>query len=307
MDWDLYAAARSLLDAGGPTEALALLRAARRTGPLAGPLGTLEARCLLMGARPAEAAAALRAVIAGGDADYWTFRHLAEAERECGDWPAVAAAHRRSHAAIGWPESLAAGYVMTHDYFSHNIPDWTRWFAAHVPAAPIAALEIGSWQGASACWLLDRIVGPRGGRLTCIDTFEGSSEHQGWLAAVTGATGQTIEALFDANTARTGRATQLRKLVGASADLLPGLRGERFDFIYVDGAHEAKQVIQDAVLCWALLPPGGCLLFDDLPFTFPQQPEQDTARAVDFFLSVFAADLTVLERGRQLLLRRDRA
>lgn len=304
MDWDAYRQVKILVDAGRPRDALALLEPLRARGDLPGPMVGLEALCLLMHGRAAQAADALQAVIARGEADYWTWRHLAQARQDLGDWKGVAAAFRHSHAVIGWPESLQRGYAMTHDYFSHNIPDWTGWFAEHIPAAPIAMLEIGSWQGASACWLLDRIVGPRGGRLTCVDTFEGSSEHAAWLADVTGRAGATIEALFDANVALTGRAAQLRKLVGASQETLPGLHGERFDAIYVDGAHEAKFVIQDAVLSWGLLAPGGCLLFDDVPFTFPQRPQQDTARAIDFFLSVFDEDLTVLERGRQLLLRR---
>ena len=41
-----------------------------------------------------------------------------------------------------------------------------------------------------------------------------------------------------------------------------------------------------------------------VPFTFAGRPAQDTARAIDFFLSAFTDDLVVLERGRQLLLRR---
>jgi len=41
------------------------------------------------------------------------------------------------------------------------------------------------------------------------------------------------------------------------------LMNEHFDFIYIDGAHEAKFVIQDAVLALPLLKPGGYILFDD--------------------------------------------
>ena len=219
-----------------------------------------------------------------------------------GDADAAAAQYRQAHALIGWPESQRHGYVFTHDYFSSNIPQWRDWFATHITAAPIAALEIGSWQGGSACWLLDAVVAPRGGHLTCIDTFAGSSEHEGLAAAGPGA----LEAAFDANIARSLQGARVRKLAGRSQDVLPRLHGERFDFIYIDGAHEAKFVIQDAVLCWGLLPAGGHMLFDDVPFAFAAAPEQDTARAIDFFLSVFRDDVTVIARGRQLLLRRER-
>jgi predicted O-methyltransferase YrrM len=224
--------------------------------------------------------------------------------REQRDWPGSFAATRRAHALAGWTESEAHGYVVSHDYFSSNIANWQGWFRDHIRAAPIACLEIGSWQGGSSCWLLDKVVGPRGGRLTCIDLFEGSSEHAGFLAAVTAELGGGLETLFDQNIARSGHAEAVRKLVGLSQGVLPRLHGERFDFIYIDGAHEAKFVIQDAVLCWQLLPVGGHMLFDDVPFTFPGRPAQDTARAINFFLSVFEDEIEVIANERQLLLRR---
>src|SRR5262249_41378866 len=67
------------------------------------------------------------------------------------------------------------------------------------------------------------------------------------------------------------------------------------------GLNEAKYVIQDALLCWRVLRPGGFLLVDDLGFHFPNNPEQDTAKAIDAFLAWFADELSVIERGRQLL------
>jgi len=124
---------------------------------------------------------------------------------------------------------------------------------------PIYCLEVGSWQGASATWLLDKVVSARGGLLSCIDTFAGSSEHE----ALLGSLGSSLEAIFDSNIAKTGYRAMCRKLVGSSQERLRPLPPEAFDFIYIDGAHEAKFVIQDAVLALPLLKPGGYILFDD--------------------------------------------
>ena len=112
------------------------------------------------------------------------------------------------------------------------------------------------------------MVGPRGGQLTCIDTFEGSSEHLQWLGTIP----DGLETIFDRNITATGHAALCRKLPGYSQDVLRTLHGEQFDFIYIDGAHEAKFVIQDAVLSWGLIPVGGFLLFDDVDFTFAHAP-----------------------------------
>ncbi len=305
LDWSYYESVRALLDSRQEAAALdSLARHRLAAGRLPAPLAVLQAQALTTLGRHRAALDALLEVVARGEADFWTWYNVAEARRHLGDWDGVFEASRQAHALAGWPDSAAHGYRFTHDYFSANLWNWQDWFARHVTAAPVRALEIGSWQGGSACWLLDRVVGPRGGSLVCIDPFAGSSEHAGFLPGVLNDVGASLERLFDDNIARTGRADQVRKLVGYSQDALPSLAGETFDFIYIDGAHEAKFVIQDALLCWRLLPAGGHMLFDDVPFTFADRPEQDTARAIDFFLSLFGDELDVLVRERQLLLRR---
>ncbi len=300
VTWDDYNRLRAALDADAADSVLLEIEAAYgRLGDLRVPFIGLQAMAHARRGRPATAVAVLRTLVVAGEADYWTHHLLGQNYGVLGDFAAAAKHFRTAHALIGWQESARQGYEFTHDYFSSNIPSWRTWFAERITAAPIAALEIGSWQGASAAWLLDAVVGPRGGTLTCIDTFAGSSEHQALGL-------DALETLFDANIARTGQTERVRKLVGTSQSILPRLHGETFDFIYIDGAHEAKLVIQDAVLSWGLLRVGGFLLFDDLAFTFSATPEQDTHRAIEFFLSVFADDLAVIERGRQLLLQRTR-
>ena len=301
MTWDDYNRLRAALDHDAAESVLLEIEAHYGDlGELRVPIVGLQAMAHARRGRPAAAVAVLRTLVVAGEADYWTHHLLGQNYGALGNFPAAAGHYRAAHALIGWEDSARHGYEFTHDYFSSTIPDWRRWFAEHITAASIAALEIGSWQGGSAAWLLDAVVGPRGGMLTCIDTFAGSSEHQALGV-------DALEALFDANIARTGQADKVRKLVGTSQSILPRLHGESFDFIYIDGAHEAKFVIQDAVLGWGLLRVGGFLLFDDVPYNFPATPEQDTHRAIDFFVSVFADDLTVIERGRQLLLQRTRA
>jgi len=111
--------------------------------------------------------------------------------------------------------------------------------------------------------------------------------------------------MFDANVIRTGWADRVRKITGRSEDVLPTLEAGSFDVIYIDGAHEAKAVIQDAIHAHRLLAPGGFLLFDDLHFQ-SVDPQQHTGRAIDFFCQTFAADYHEWHRGAQLLLQRQR-
>lgn len=295
--------AHLLHDRGEANEALRRLTEARAQGqPFWSPLACVEAECLAALGRLPEAVAVLEDAAPRDPGNNWIFYGLAMHYRTLGDPEKSLAAMRRGHACLGWQESERNGYVFTHDFFSANIAHWQAWFTRHITMAPIDCLEIGSWQGGSATWLLDKIVGPRGGSLTCIDTFEGSSEHAGWIAA-----GGRLETLFDANIARTGRAAQCRKLVGRSQDVLRGLQPDSYHFIYIDGAHEAKYVIQDAVLCWPLLRAGGYMLFDDADFTFADQPAQNTQTAIAAFIRWFGSELQVLTPpgDRQQLLHKN--
>jgi len=304
-DWSFYAYIRAILERHEPDTALKMLEHYRAGGHVLSPsLVVLEGQAFSNLGRHDAAAHALGAVVERGEADFWTWYNLAAVRRQLSDWQGAFEASQQAHALAGWLESRRHGYRYTHDYFSPNIANWMSWFRDHITAAPLHALEIGSWQGASACWLIDQVIGPRGGRLTCIDPFSGSSEHSGFLNAVLSELGTTLEGLFDYNIDRTGHPDLVRKVKGFSQDVLPGLHGELFDFIYIDGAHEAKFVIQDAVLSWGLLSDGAYMLFDDVNFTFPERPEQDTGKAIDFFLSVFAEEIVVISRERQLLIRK---
>lgn len=48
-----------------------------------------------------------------------------------------------------------------------------------------------------------------------------------------------------------------------SGDALRRLEPRSFDLIYVDGNHEAEYVLEDAILAFRLLKPGGTIVFDD--------------------------------------------
>ena len=303
MTPDALKGAREFVSWGELDEALTILTSEwDPADALASEAADLKAGILFAKGDTAGALEPLAELVVAGNANFHTHYRLAEYHRALGNIDQTILNHRLAHAQFGWTESVRHGYSFTHDYFSPNIPAWESWFKNVVTAAPIEALEIGSWQGGSASWLLDKVISRRGGRLTCIDTFEGSSEHAHFI----GGLGSSIETMFDNNIIRTGHGDKLRKLVGYSQVVLPTLWGEKFDFIFIDGAHEAQFVIQDAVLCWGLIQPGGFILFDDANFTFAQRPMQNTIRALEFFLSVFGDDLKIIDQGAQLLIQRTR-
>ena len=137
----------------------------------------------------------------------------------------------------------------TTDWFSMKIPYWKEIFAKY-KKTPWNCLEIGSWEGRSACFLLGELPDSK---LTCIDTFQGSVEH------VNEDTTQ-IYSRFLKNTDQ--YKDRLNVYTSKSFDVLKKI-DDTFDFIFVDGSHEYKDVVFDGLLAWKLLKPGGLMIFDD--------------------------------------------
>jgi hypothetical protein len=183
----------------------------------------------------------------------------------------------------------------TEDWFTRHIPVWESLLAT-VAGKPIQALEIGVFEGRSAVWLLDSILTHPDASLTWIDTFGGSREHAG--VDLSG-----LETRFRANVARFG--SKVRGHVGRSQSVLRGVAEEQFDWIYIDGSHEAADVLADAVLAWPLLKPGGLMGFDDYGWRVFPQPEHWPGLAIDAFLYCMRGKFTEVHRGYQVWLRKN--
>ncbi len=148
---------------------------------------------------------------------------------------------------------------------------------------PARVLEIGSYEGRSTCWIIDKLVGVEGAELHCIDLWPYPGGH--------------VERRFKANVqAAISRqnAPKVQAYKGASDAIMGKWLGENragyFDFAYIDGNHTAPDVLSDAILAFRLVRVGGYLIFDDYWWT----PENDRRSlmgpkpAVDAFTNVYA-------------------
>lgn len=174
-------------------------------------------------------------------------------------------------------------YAFSSTWFVQAAAHWPELFSkiGWDSSRPSVIIEIGSYEGRSTCWMLDNLVGNPGTRLYCIDTFEGSLEHAADKA-------RNLHERFVSNIHLTGKAGQVQVCVGRSDEMLVRLvsQGVRADFIYVDGSHQAADVLSDAVLAWKLLKPGGLLIFDDYLWPLYQdQPLLNPKIAIDAFVN----------------------
>lgn len=187
-----------------------------------------------------------------------------------------------------------ADYEFTNNWFGPNIPVWRQIIDANKPAR---ILEIGSFEGRSTCWLIEACATLADIEVVCIDTWGGGIEHQpggGREAQMS-----EVEARFHRNIAiarsRVPHKAEVRLCKDLSSQALAGLIAERrpepFDLIYIDGSHQAPDVLTDAVLAFQLLKVRGVMIFDDYLWSMDRPGTQDVLMmpkpAIDAFLNIF--------------------
>ena len=190
----------------------------------------------------------------------------------------------------------------TNRWFDDNArPFWERL----IPGLEIAkALEIGSYEGASACFLIAAVAYRAPLSLHCVDTWAGGVEHA--PDGLAPADMEAVERRFCRNIATAVAAAphpvDLHVHRAESADALAGLlaggHAGTFDFIYVDGSHQAPDVLADAVLAFRLLKVGGHLVFDDYLWAEALPGGVDPLRcpkpAIDAFTTLYCRKLQIL-------------
>lgn len=121
---------------------------------------------------------------------------------------------------------------------------------------PIRYLEIGVLCGYNVLSVEKLYASHPDSMLVCIDPwmdYDDYSEYKGKSASHYG--------MFLENTAHIKSKLDVRR--GFSHAVLPTLEDESFDLIYIDGNHDPHYVLEDAVMSFRKLKPGGYLVFDD--------------------------------------------
>jgi predicted O-methyltransferase YrrM len=185
-------------------------------------------------------------------------------------------------------------YEFTSDWFSKNIPVWTVVLEPYRGRPGVNYLEIGAYEGRSIVWMLENILTDRTSHVTALDIFYGE-----------------YEARYRRNIERTGAADRVATVKGKSQVETRKLRVESFDIVYIDGSHAAADVLEDAVLCWRLLKPGGTIIFDDyrwigvLGAAHAGDASTDFPKpAIDAFVRCFADKFKTLHNQDQVILQK---
>lgn len=186
-------------------------------------------------------------------------------------------------------------FRLTQDWFSNNIATWLKVLRPLVGRPRTRALEIGSFEGLSACFLLEHVLTHETSSLVCIDPFDAPGQLQ-------------AERHFDFNIDATGQAHKVTKLKARSDQALPLLAHAAFDLAYIDGSHAPADALRDALSVWPLLKPRAIVIFDDYELGASYPPEiaaaVDPKPGISTFLSFIHGQYEVLAQDYQLIIQR---
>lgn len=164
---------------------------------------------------------------------------------------------------------------------------------------PKKVLEIGSYEGASTCFLIKLLS-------SCLEEFEihsidpwEGSKYNGRDVDMS-----LVESRFRKNTSyQINNSKKNVNLVihksfsiNALTKLILKNKSGYFDFIYIDGSHMATDVITDAVLSFELLRIGGVIGFDDYLWKLQGSNSIVTNPkfAIDSFTNIFSSRIKIL-------------
>ena len=94
-------------------------------------------------------------------------------------------------------------------------------------------------------------------------------------------------------------------MLGLSGETLRTLPLSAYDFIYIDGSHATRDVLQDAVLSFMVAKLGAIIAFDDYLWNDPAFNQRGVPKpAIDAFPNIYSSNIELLEYGNQVWLRK---
>jgi len=183
-------------------------------------------------------------------------------------------------------------HVFTKNWFEFNSKE--NWEKIIPIINPTKILEIGSYEGAASCYLIDVLSKNKSIELHCIDTWEENDD-------IKKEEESDVESRFDKNI-KISINNSKNKIyfykykneshVALSKMIISDINN--FDLIYIDASHYAPDVLSDAVIAFKLLKPGGMLIFDDYLWSGDENIVYYPKIAIDAFTNIFSKHIKLI-------------
>ncbi len=198
---------------------------------------------------------------------------------------------------LPWPNFLP-DYMATFEGTTYRTAQhWLRNIPVHeFEGRPIKYLEIGVHYGANLLSVCDTYARHPESRVVAVDPWEDYDDYPEYKG-----TQDSTYATFLQNVERSGHKDKIEVVRGYSRDVVPTYEDSSFDIIYIDGNHEPEYVLEDAVLSFRKLKPGGYMIFDDFGVGGPDL----TQRGIEGFCHGFHKRIVQLAlHDCQLIIRK---
>lgn len=160
----------------------------------------------------------------------------------------------------------------------------TVWFLTQGKTNPnLSILEVGSWVGASAMsWAQGlRLHNEAQGTITCVDAWKPffdrtSHTNDVYVKMEQALSSEAAYQLFNHNINTLPSTITCQHLRGKSDNILPLLRENSFDAVFIDGDHSYSAVLKDIKNSLAIVKEGGIICGDDLNLQLHQVDAENT-------------------------------
>jgi predicted O-methyltransferase YrrM len=192
---------------------------------------------------------------------------------------------------------LKGTYKFTTDWFSNKSPAWEVALADLVGKPDVQYLEVGVYEGRSVVWMLENVLTNPTSHVTGIDIFWANDAKEYEYSA-------EDQKLYEDNVIAAGGEGRFTTIAEFSQNALRTLPLNYYDVVYIDGAHNGPAVLEDAILSWRLVKPGGYLIFDDYRWWSKASRIKTPRYAIDIFAEAFAERFELIHSEGQAIFKR---
>lgn len=188
-------------------------------------------------------------------------------------------------------------YSFKKNSFTDKVTAWTKILHEFKGKAGVHYLEIGTYEGRSALWVLENILTHPTAKLTVIDAFQ-----------------ENTQKTFMSNVKLSGEAGKFTVLPGLSTEKIKEVPFNSVDFAYIDGSGKGIVMLSDLVHTWDLVKVGGMIICSRYSMTRPLRralglrPEDPGPHeAIDSFLTMYGPYVSVVAmQGNYVVVRKKR-
>jgi len=188
----------------------------------------------------------------------------------------------------------------TESWFGRKARNWKKHIAPILKDRTYQRyLEIGIFEGESACWVMENVMCGPNAKGIGIDPYIYGKDYRNKEAEV-----------YYQRAINNLDGLGFNLIRGTSVEILLEYYKEWknfFNLIYIDGDHHTTNAYMDAVLCWSMLKLGGFMVFDDYSLSLDRHGRTvlDTPKAgVDQFIEEHGDEVEVLWKERQVGIRK---